>query len=109
MKLSYSVVEQRIKAACQAARARKTTKIAPLAREFDVPAQRLRARLNGRQSRSGRPTLSKRLDESQEAALVQWINTLDSLHAPPTASMVEASANAMIRRATERKKNQQTP
>jgi hypothetical protein len=53
------------------------------------------------QSRSSRPTLSKRLDESQEAALVQWINTLDSLHTPPIASIVEASANAMIRRATE--------
>ena len=101
MKYSYSAIEQRIKVACQAARVRKNTKIAPLAREFDVPAQRLRARLNGRQSRSSRPILSKRLDESQEAALVQWINTLDSLHVPPTASIVEASANAMLRRATE--------
>ena len=98
----YFAIEQHIRAACQAYRARKSTKIAaPLAREFDVPVQRLRARLKGRQSRSSRPTLSKRLDESQEAALISWINTLDNLRVPPTAGMVEASANAIIRRATE--------
>ena len=79
----------------------KNTKIAPLAREFDVPVQRLRARLNGRQSRSSHPTPTKRLDQSQEAALIRWIKILDSLHVPPTAGMVEASANAMIRARSE--------
>ena len=101
MKDSYFAIEQRIRAACKSYELRKNTKIAPLAREFDVPVQRLRARLNGRQSRSSHPIPTKRLDESQEAALIRWINILDSLHVPPTAGMVEASANAMIRTRSE--------
>ena len=96
---SYLAIEKRIQTACEAARQRKNTKVTPLARELDVPIQRLRARLNGRQSRSSRPITTKRLDDSQEAALIQWIETLDALHVPPTARMVEASANAMIQRA----------
>ena len=101
MKDSYFAIEKRIRAACEAHGSRKNTKIAPLAREFDVPVQRLRARLNGRQSRSSHPTPTKRLDQSQEAALIRWINILDSLHVPLTAGMVEASANAMIRTRSE--------
>ena len=79
----------------------KKAKIAPLAREFDVPVQRLWARLNGRQSQSSHPTPTKRLDQSQEAALICWIMILDSIYVPPTAEMVEASANAMIRTRSE--------
>jgi hypothetical protein len=98
---SYSAIEKRLQAACEAAKAQKKAKVAPLARQFDVPVSRLRARLNGRQSRTQHPITTKRLDDSQEAALIRWIERLDSLHVPPTASMVEASANAMIRRTAE--------
>lgn len=98
---SYSATEKRIQAACEAARAQRNAKIAPLARQFDVPVSRLRARLQGRQSRTQRPITTKRLDDSQEAALIRWIERLDILHVPPTARMVEANANAMIRRTAE--------
>ena len=94
---SYLAIEKRVEAACKAARQKKRAKIAPLAREFGVPVSRLRARLQGRPSRSSRPITTKRLDASQEAALVRWIERLDTLHVPPTAGMVEASANAIIR------------
>ena len=98
MNSSYIAIEQRIQAACEAARCRKDAKITSLAREFDVPMTRLRARLHGRSSRSQRTITTKRLDPSQEAALISWINILNSLHVPPTARMVDASANAMIER-----------
>ena len=88
MNNQYFASEQRVLAACN---------ISALAREFDVSAQRLRARFHGRQSRSTRHPSTNRLDESQEAALIRWIDTLDAIHAPPTAGMVEGSANAMIR------------
>ena len=101
MKSSYEAIEERIQAACGAARAPKNAKITSLAREFDVPVSRLRARLQGRQPRTQRPITTKRLDDEQEAALISWIETLDALHVPPTARMVEASANAMIRRDAE--------
>ena len=91
MNSSYSAIEQRIQTACGAARARKNAKIATLAREFDVPVSRLRARFNGRQSRTQRSITTKRLYESQEAALISWVDTLDALYVPPTARIVEAS------------------
>ena len=62
---------------------------------------RLRARLQGRQPRTQRTITTKRLDESQKAKLISWIDTLDALHGPPSACMVEASANAMIQRDAE--------
>lgn len=101
MDSSYISTEQRIQAACEAYKARINAKIAPLAREFNVPISRLRARIQGRQPRTQRTITTKRLDEAQEAALIRWINTLDALHVPPTARMVEASANMMIQRDTE--------
>ncbi|KAJ5149826.1 hypothetical protein N7448_001404 [Penicillium atrosanguineum] len=101
MNSSYVAIEQRIQVACEAARARKNVKITSLAREFDVPVSRLRARLHGRQPRTQRTITTKRLDDSQEAALISWIDTLDALHVPPTAYMVEASANAIIQRSAE--------
>ena len=101
MKSAYKAIEQRIQVACEAARSRKDAKITSLAREFDVPVSRLRARLQGRQPRTQRTITTKRLDDAQEAALIRWIETLDALHVPPTAGMVEGSANAMIRRDAE--------
>lgn len=81
----------------QAARAqKKKAKIAPLARQFDVPVPWLQARLQCRQFCMQRSITTKRLNDSQEAALVCWIERLDILHVPPTACMVEASANAII-------------
>lgn len=98
MKDSYSAIESRIQQACEAAKQRKNAKIAALAREFDVPPSRLRARLQGRPARSDRTITTKRLDDAQEAALVRWINRLDTLHVPPTPQMIEWSANAMLKR-----------
>ncbi|KAJ5981908.1 hypothetical protein N7451_012008 [Penicillium sp. IBT 35674x] len=97
MNFSYKTTEQRLQVACEAARSRKDAEITSLAREFDVPVSRLRARLQGRQPRTQRPGATKRLDEAQEAALIRWIDTLDALHVPPTAG----GANAMIRRDAE--------
>ena len=98
MKDSYSAIESRMQQACQAAKQRKNTKIVALAREFDVAPSRLRARLQGRPARSDRTITTKRLDDAQEAALVRWINRLDSLQVPPTPQMIEWSANAMLKR-----------
>jgi hypothetical protein len=68
---SYISIEQRIQAACEAYKARTNVKITPLARVFDVPISRLRARLQGRQPRTQRTITTKRLHEAQEAALIR--------------------------------------
>jgi hypothetical protein len=95
---SYKDIEDRISKACDAYNQREKPKIKALAREFDVPYKRLLARINGRQSRSTRPSTNKALDEAQEKALIQWITLLDNSYASPTPSMVEQCANAILSR-----------
>ncbi|KOS39223.1 hypothetical protein ACN38_g9942 [Penicillium nordicum] len=95
----YSDVERRILTACSVARTSKKPNFAALAREYEVPVGRLRARFAGRKSRSTRQMTYTRLNEDQIASLVRWIRCLDNLHVPPTAKMVAISANALLRRA----------
>ena len=70
--------------------------IAQLAREFDVPYHRLRARIHGRQSYADRSKATRSLNLIQEKALTSWIQTLDNAHISPTPEMVEAAANAFF-------------
>jgi hypothetical protein len=44
---SYSDIETRVLKACEAARGQKKPNISTLARQFDVPYHRLRARIHG--------------------------------------------------------------
>ena len=53
---SYSEIESRILKACEAVRRVENPNIGALSREFDVPYQRLRARLQGRATRTSRPS-----------------------------------------------------
>lgn len=52
--------------------------IAKLAREFNVPYQLLRGRINGAKSQKGRTGTHKALDAEQEEAVIQWMRTLDN-------------------------------
>lgn len=94
---SYETIESRILEACASIEGQKKPNIARLAREFDVPMQRLRNRLNGRQSRSTRCQPNKGLSEAQERAVIQWIRHLDSFQLSPTASMVTNCANTILK------------
>ncbi|OQE21135.1 hypothetical protein PENSTE_c012G07455 [Penicillium steckii] len=100
MSTEYQNSEARIQQACATARATDRPNFAALAREYRVSAPRLRARFNGRAPRNARQMAYKRLNNEQEASLVAWIRRLDSLYIPPTAGMVIASANALLRRAS---------
>jgi hypothetical protein len=62
---------------------KKKTNIAKAARDFGVPASRLRARGKGRQPRSQRTPLNRELGDTQEHALKTYINTLDEIIIPP--------------------------
>ncbi|KAJ5400137.1 hypothetical protein N7465_010626 [Penicillium sp. CMV-2018d] len=75
--------------------------ISKLAREFDVPYHRLRARIHGRQSHADRAKATRTLDSIQEKALTSWIQTLDSAHISPTPKMIEEAANTMLKNAGE--------
>ena len=89
-------VEIRIASALEAYHTSNKPNIKALAREFDVPYGRLRARINGRASRNTRPGPNRALDSEQEAALINWITLLDNAHASPTALMVQQCANQIL-------------
>ena len=66
----YRAIESRIIEAINAINTRKNTKIAKIAREFDVPYDRLRNRLYGIPSASAvRGLYNRRLTDNQEKAL----------------------------------------
>lgn len=72
--------------------------IAKLAREFEVPYQRLRARIHGRENKTASASLKKALNPIQEKALRTWIDTLHigNMAIPP--SLVEETANLILHR-----------
>lgn len=75
--------------------------IAQLAREFDVPYHRLRARIHGRQSHADRGKATRSLNLIQEKALTSYIQTLNNAQASPTPEMIETAANTILKRAGE--------
>jgi hypothetical protein len=98
MPKSSSDIEICIASAIEAYCTSNTPNIKALAREFDVPYGRLRARINGRASRNTRPGPNRALDSEQEAALFNWITLLDNAHASPTTLMVQQCANQILHR-----------
>ncbi|KMW66408.1 hypothetical protein, variant [Blastomyces dermatitidis ER-3] len=91
-------IEERIQQAIAAYQKNPKSKILPLSREFNVPYQRLRARINGRNPNTAKVPVNKRLNESQEDAIKRWIKLLDEKNCPPTAEHIQDFANSILRR-----------
>ena len=72
----YAKVEARIAEAIDSIPDRENVSIAELAREFDVPHQRLRRRLKGTPSKMHRAPANRKLDESQELGICLFIDGL---------------------------------
>lgn len=94
-------MENQIQLAVKAFSEAKKPNIAQLAREFDVPYHRLRARSHGRQSYADRAETTRTLNLIQEKALTSWVQTLDSAHISSTPEIVEDAANAILKKAGE--------
>lgn len=90
---AYKKTEERITEVCTSVGGQKKPNISQLARYFYVPASRLRAWLQDRQSRSARVKATKRLTEGQELAVIPWIRKIDSIMISPTASMITDYVN----------------
>lgn len=93
------IVEIKITEAIKAYNERNKPPIAPLAREFDVPYQRLRARIQGRGNKNNTANICHALNPIQEKALIAWINSLHAAYIYPTPNLIERSANMILQRA----------
>ena len=89
--------EDRIQKACIQASTQGNVNIAALARQFNVPVPRLRARVSGRVSRYGRIAPNRTLTEVQDDALCHYLDTLDQFGLSATQPMLVAVANSILR------------
>ena len=95
---SYTEIESRITKAIDTLNTRKNAKLRAIAREFEVPRERLRSRYHGAPSKSEiRGLHTRRLKPDQESALYMYIKKLDSLNIPARLHMVEIAANSILR------------
>ena len=94
----YEDVEIWIQAAVTSVdnRQKEQINVAELARTYEVPVHRLRARLQGRQSRQERPGANRKLTEDQELAVCQYLDRLDTIDTSARIQMVSGCANAIL-------------
>ena len=92
------VVESRISEALGKANlAKERPNLKQIAREFDVPYQRFKARYHGRYSRHAPKPHQTLLDPIQEQSLLRWWSFLDSFRRRPSHQEIAEAANRMIR------------
>ena len=91
-------IEIRISEALAAAKRVKNANLKALAREYDVPYQRLLRRHNGVSSKRGNYNATRALTKAQEDALLQTIDRLNGLYIFLTPKDIEDFANLILRR-----------
>ena len=74
MASSPAEVENQILCAMSEMLEEETPNVAHIARLFDVPEQRFRARWKGHKSKSNRPPIGRKLSEEQELALCHYLD-----------------------------------
>jgi len=94
---SYAEIEAHIEQALHELRDCENPNIAAVAREFQAPVSRLRARWNGRSSKQDLPEPGKRLTDDQELAVYLY-RRLDTIRTSARFPMVTSCANSILRR-----------
>jgi hypothetical protein len=98
MTSTYIAIEHRIQKAINALNTRQNPSQTEIAREFNVPLQRLRSRLAGHPPASAvRGLHNRKLKPDQDLALHTYIKRLDELGLPVRLNMIQSTANALIR------------
>jgi len=87
--------EGRIELALQAYRAGKFSSLRAAARAFDIPQTTLARRNQGTPSRADFTSLHRKLTQTKEYTLVQWILSIDTRGIPPTQALVQQMAELL--------------
>ncbi len=103
MAATYAIIEDRIQKAIDTINTRENSNRAEIAREFDVPVQRLRSRLKGHPPASAVRGLHNRaLKPNQELALHTYIKRLDELSLSARLNLIESAGNLLLRQDNSR-------
>ena len=92
-----SQTEGRIALALQAYQQGQFSSIRAAARAYGVPHTTLTRRLKGTTSRSDFTHPNRKLTQTEETALVEWILSLDTRGIPPTQALVQEMAELLLR------------
>lgn len=95
---TYHDIESRITDAIIELDIRENPNVAAVARQFEVPATRLRSRWKGRKSKTERGGHNKALSEAQESAICQYLENLNGGGPKARYKQLEQAANALLRK-----------
>ncbi|PVH90816.1 hypothetical protein DM02DRAFT_547055, partial [Periconia macrospinosa] len=93
---NYYDVEERIQECIAEFNGGIYPSIAAAARDYDVPYDRLRRRVNGNDSKITRPSTNSRLNPAQESALRAYIDRCDTLKMPPLVPQLISAAQRIL-------------
>jgi DDE superfamily endonuclease/Tc5 transposase-like DNA-binding protein len=94
-------IDSMVDKALDALSKQKKPNIRKTAREFAVPEGRLRRRWKGGKTLFQRPPTNRKLDSTQEGALCEYLDYLDSVGIPLKRASVGATANSILASAHE--------
>ncbi len=89
--------ENRIQLAVEALKSGQIPSIRKAAAAFDVPFSTLKGRLQGRIPRQESQATHRKLSPTEEAALIQWIESMDDRGMSPTVGYIRQMADLLIR------------
>lgn len=76
-----------------------TPNLSAIAKRYEIPYHGFRARWQGRPSKQGRSSASKKLSDDQEAAVCQYLDRPDTVGTSARIQMVSGCANTIIQQA----------
>ncbi len=86
----------RLELAIQAVKTGQITSVRKAAQLYDVPRSTLQTRLNGTKQRSTANPTKRKLTETEEETLLQWVLIMDKRGAPLRPSTVQDMANLLL-------------
>ncbi|KJZ70102.1 hypothetical protein HIM_10505 [Hirsutella minnesotensis 3608] len=107
MNVSSLPIEERLKAALEYLDRYSGSKIAKVARDFDVPRLRLLRRLEGRGPKNGNPEFHTKLSKAEETALCRYIDRLDNINLAVRREFIQDTANCILK--ARASKNDRSP
>jgi hypothetical protein len=99
--LNEDLDERAVKAVEEITRAKSAgerVSVAAIALEYRVSKFRLYRRLQGKGGRTARKPINKKLSETQEGALIQYIRTLDEIGLGVRLDQISNIANAILKK-----------
>ncbi len=89
-------MEARIQEAIAYIETHPESKVTTVAKEFGITRAKLRGRLDGRQPKKGQPAQNTRLTNTEEKALLRYIDRLDYTNLTPRPELINKTIHHLL-------------